>query len=565
MPTLARASPDKELARLIRLFLKAETDIINEIGRLRSRGLVDYHAVAALERVQAILRSLENDCWTYVPRMIEAQFYVHHPETRAVPGETVAKHRAAYLNAQSLTSTQTDIVQRLTMNLMGQLTDGNLTVMTTLQSALLGRIEPDVYRRVGLEQVAAQAAAGRGINQSVPAFVEALRREGVTAFVDKAGRKWSLHTYATIVSRSTSRQAEILSILTQDPDHDLYQISTHGTTCGLCAPYEGRVYSRSGKDPDFPPLSDAFGKMDPSGPSDLTNSWLNIHPNCLHALRAWTPAGRSPEELERIKQFSNPKTNPYSHDPRIQAQIDAYRAKEKGRAQWLRDYRQWENYRTALGDKVPRTFATFQKHKQAGDEKYQGWVKAYRNENRTYKDALIGTIVPTSETVQSIPFVKLDGMTIEQAASLQNAHKSVLQAVLDSGTPDHEAGCFILSDYTGAPPFVSKAQGSIDFPATPINAIGTIHSHPTGYMFSMEDISAFTMNGDLSIMTVVGNNGKIYVLQKTDFFDVSGYSIYLNEQIEAHPNYRKTAEGYISFMEEVLNGARKYGFTYQTY
>ena len=565
MPTLARASPDKELARLIRLFLKAETDIINEIGRLRSRGLVDYHAVAALERVQAILRSLENDCWEYVPQMIEAQFYVHHPEARAVPDETVAKHRAAYLNAQSLTSTQTDIVQRLTMNLMGQLTDGNMTVMTTLQSALLGRVEPDIYRRVGLEQVAAQQAVGRGINQSVPAFVEALRREGVTAFVDKAGRKWSLHTYATMVSRSTSRQAEILSILMQDPDHDLYQISSHGTTCGLCAPYEGRVYSRSGKDPDFPPLSDAFGKMDPSGPSDLTNSWLNIHPNCLHALRAWTPAGRSPEELERIKQFSNPKTNPYSRDPRTKAQIDAYRAKEKGRAQWLREYRQWENYRTALGDKIPKTFATFQKHKLAGDEKYQGWVKAYRNENRTYKDALIGTIVPPSETVQSIPFVKLDGMTIEQAASLQNAHKSVLQAVLQSGTPDHEAGCFILSDYTGAPPFISKAQGSIDFPATPINAIGTIHSHPTGYMFSMEDISAFTMNGNLSIMTVVGNNGKIYVLQKTDFFDVSGYSIYLNEQIEAHPNYRKTAEGYISFMEEVLNGARKYGFTYQTY
>lgn len=59
MPTLARASPDRELERLIRLYLRAETDIINEIGRLRSQGLVDYHAVAALERVQAILRQLE--------------------------------------------------------------------------------------------------------------------------------------------------------------------------------------------------------------------------------------------------------------------------------------------------------------------------------------------------------------------------------------------------------------------------------------------------------------------------------------------------------------------------
>ena len=34
---------------------------------------------------------------------------------------------------------------------------------------------------------------------------------------------------------------------------------------------------------------------------------------------------------------------------------------------------------TALGDEVPKTFATFQRHKLAGDEKYQGWVSAYRD------------------------------------------------------------------------------------------------------------------------------------------------------------------------------------------
>lgn len=379
MPHLARASPNAELARLIRIYLKAESDIINEIGRLRSQGLVDYHAVAALERVQKILRQMEDDSWTYVPRMIEAQFYVHHPAVRAIPGESIEKHRAAYLNAQTLTSTQTDIVQRLTMNMMGQITAGSMTVMATLQSALLGRIKPDVYRAVGLEQVAAQQAVGKGINQSVPSFVEALRREGVTAFTDKAGRNWSLHTYATMVSRTTSRQAEILSVVTQDPEHDLYQISAHGTTCALCAPYEGRVYSRGGTDPRFPPLSDAFGKIDPAGPDDLTNSYLNIHPNCLHVLRPWTEAGRTPEELERIWRFSDPATNPYSRDPRTKAQIEAYRKKEQDRARWLNDYHQWERYRMALGDKVPKTFATFQKHKLADDEKYRGWLNNYRN------------------------------------------------------------------------------------------------------------------------------------------------------------------------------------------
>lgn len=155
-------------------------------------------------------------------------------------------------------------------------------------------------------------------------------------------------------------------------------ISSHGTTCALCAPYEGRVYSKSGTDPDFPPLSAAFGKIDPSGPDNLANTWLNIHPNCLHILEAWTPAGRTPEEIQKIKDFSNPKKNPFTVDPRSEKQIAAYRKKEIARRHWLQNYKQWESYRITLGDKVPKTYQTFEKHKLADDEKYKEWKRLYR-------------------------------------------------------------------------------------------------------------------------------------------------------------------------------------------
>ena len=372
-----RAPNERELQKLIQIFLKAETDIINEIGRLRSQGLVDYHAVAALERVQAILRKMESDCWEYVPKMVEKQFYVRIPEARKIL-EPVEKHIAGYTNAAALTGEQYSAIDTLVANLMGEITDAEMTVMATLQSALIGRIEPDIYRRVGLEQVALQQATGRGVNASVPAFVDTLRREGVTAFIDKAGRRWSLHTYCTMVSRTTSRQAEITAVLTADQEHDLYQISSHGTTCALCAPYEGRVYSRSGTNPDFPPLASAFGKVDENGPDTLANTWLNIHPNCLHVLLPWTPAGRTPEEIQKIKDFSNPAKNPFSVDPRSKKQIEEYRKKEVARRHWLENYRQWERYRMTLGDKVPKTFQTFERHKMAGDEKYREWMKLYR-------------------------------------------------------------------------------------------------------------------------------------------------------------------------------------------
>ena len=387
MPTLERATSKEELEKLIELFLRAETAIINEIGRLRAQGNVDYHAVAALDRVQAILTKLDSDCWEYVPKMIEREFYVRVPEARRIEGETVEKHIAGYRNAAVLTSEQNDVVQKLTQNLLGEISEATATVMQTLQNALIGRTQSDIFRRVGLETVAMQEATGRGAYKALPEFVETLRREGITAFVDKAGRRWSLHTYGAMVCRTTSRQAEVLSVLTADPEQDLYQISSHGSTCAICAPLEGRVYSKSGTDPDFPPLAAAFGKVDPSGPDNLANSFLNIHPNCLHVLLPWTPAGRSKEEIEKIKKFSSFRTNPPSIDPRTQKQIDAYRRKEEGRAKFLADYRQWERYRITLGDKCPKTFATFQRHKRADDEKYKEWMKLYREAGRADTEA----------------------------------------------------------------------------------------------------------------------------------------------------------------------------------
>ena len=381
MPALNRAPNEKELQKLIQIFLKAETDIINEIGRLRSEGLIDYHLTASLERIQAILRKMENDSWTYSRPMVEKMFYVRVPEARRIEGETVEKHRRGYLNASVLSGEQHAIVDQLVSSLMGEITDAAITAYATVQSALVGRVEPDVYRRIGLEQVALQQAAGRGTYKILPEFVRALRREGVTAFVDRAGRNWSLHTYCSMVSRTTSRQAEVLAVLTADPEQDLYRISSHGTTCAICAPFEGRVYSKSGANPDYPPLAAAFGKQDPAGPDTLANTWLNLHPNCLHAIYPYSEGGRTEEEIQKIKDFSNPKKNPFTRDPRTEKQIKAYRAKEAARAKWLREYRTWGRYRMTVGDPIPKTFATWQKHKAADDEKYKDWQKLYREAN----------------------------------------------------------------------------------------------------------------------------------------------------------------------------------------
>lgn len=370
------------LAKLIALYLQAEVDIINELVRLRQQGLVDYHAEAALRRIQGILTKMQSESFVYIPQMIEREFYVHHPEARNIP-EKAAKHEAGYYNALSIG--QAAIIEQLAGNAQAEVWQAGRTVQQTLQhtleNVLVGRREPDAFAEIGRAVTAYNQVRGLNSLQTVGDFVAVLQQQGITAFVDKAGRRWSLHTYCSMVMRTTRRQAEIAAVLTVDPEQDLYKISSHSTTCPLCAPYEGRVYSRSGKDPDFPPLAAAFGKVDPNGPEDLSNTWLNIHPNCLHVLLPWTDAGMTEEEIAKIKDFSSFKTNPPDIDPRTEKQRQRYREQQQARRRELDTYKQWERYRLALGDKAPKRWETFARHKKADDAVYKKWQQEYRAAN----------------------------------------------------------------------------------------------------------------------------------------------------------------------------------------
>ena len=178
-------------------------------------------------------------------------------------------------------------------------------------------------------------------------------------------------------SRTSEQQKAILHLLLNNPKQDLYKLSAHGVTCSFCAPREGRVYSRSGNDPDFPPLALAFQKIDKNGPDVLWNTYLVTHPNTLHILIPWTPAGRTEQEIMEIKRFSSLKTNPLSHDPRTEQQKELYRKKQVGRKKWLRSYHLFESCSKLGIEKFPKTYQTFEKHKLSNSTKYQVWMRQY--------------------------------------------------------------------------------------------------------------------------------------------------------------------------------------------
>lgn len=360
--------PDtKDLTLFLRsLFLRVERQIINEITRKRAVGYMDYTEVAALERVQTILQNMVDESWDYVPQMIEKIFYRSD------------KDAAGYANARALTATQTAAVQQLSNNLLGEILEASETVYKASQEFFtIARLESDPFRTTALTQAARQEASGIGWRQTSANMAQELKNKGITAFVDAAGRKWTLSDYCNMATRTTARQAEVAALLTAD-DHDLYQIVKVGSTCPVCAPLEGRVYSKSGTNPDYPPLTLAFGKVDAAGSDDLTNTYLNIHPNCLHSLIKYTTIGKTEKQIQKDKDFSSPEKNPLSRDPRTKKQIKAYQEKERNRQRLLSDTRQHKEYLAVLGNNVPKDFEKFREIKYNSVEAWNVLKKAKR-------------------------------------------------------------------------------------------------------------------------------------------------------------------------------------------
>ena len=82
-------------------------------------------------------------------------------------------------------------------------------------------------------------------------------KDGIPAFKDKAGRRWSVEGYSQVVLRSNegAMTRAVQNAAFDEFDVDLVEITSHMGARPLCAPYQGRVFSRSGKSSKYPPLS----------------------------------------------------------------------------------------------------------------------------------------------------------------------------------------------------------------------------------------------------------------------------------------------------------------------
>lgn len=193
---------------------------------------------------------------------------------------------------------------------------------------------------------------------------------------------------------------------------------------------------------------------------------------------------------------------------------------------------------------------------------YPEWAGWKEKTGRTALNDLNGLAKPV--TIKSIERVKaLPSSILDEAGQkkLQQAHKDLLKEVMNRGSMVEVARCYDmkmqpLCDY------VSKNdKGQVKIPRFDVPYIAS-HNHPSGLTFSVGDLYGFAKNDELKILTVVGNNGATYSLEKTDKIDKSQLLLdltLLQERIDLENDNLKKVNLLVSF----INKGKEYGFIYE--
>lgn len=98
------------------------------------------------------------------------------------------------------------------------------------------------------------------LQQSVRAAVKAMVDEGITGFVDRAGRKWSAEAYVRMNIKTTVSNAANAAVMTRNEQYgnDIVWPRVNATARPGCYPWQGQLISMGNRELDVP---DGNGKM----------------------------------------------------------------------------------------------------------------------------------------------------------------------------------------------------------------------------------------------------------------------------------------------------------------
>lgn len=352
-----------QLDVLIEIYREAQTRLAEIITGNYGAGTRTYYN-SVLKQLERLMKQLEAETGQYISTEIPRQYKKALDDTYAY----FKRNNLQMKRPDMFSHIHSDAVSELANEMRYHINQG-ISIAGRRVMRYLDTAKDNALRQAGLRSAALKAAAGQTVADMQKDLMQRLANDGFLTVQYGTGKRAyqvGLDSYAAMVARSTTREAGNLARENQltENGYDLMMMTEHYPTCEACAVLQGRVYSISGRDKRFPPLSRAF----PSG-------YRNVHPNCRHVMTYWIEEMQSPEEIRAALARSNA---PFT-DNRSDEEIALYSKQQADSRRMRADRSQFERYRQRLGEDAPKSFHTFRRIKNADGQKWKEMQEKYRN------------------------------------------------------------------------------------------------------------------------------------------------------------------------------------------
>lgn len=449
----------------------------------------------------------------------------------------------------------------------------------------------EAYRRFIVECDRAYYSAQSGAISYTQAFREAINRiadEGVVvAYRDKDGNITRRDTIETATLRNirtgiSQSCAEITNARMEEMDWDILLVSAH-----LGARYtekndytnhfwwQGKFYSKSGKDERFPPFS-VCGQGDVQGINGA---------NCRHSYgpgdgefnpysdfdseenkKAYDLSQKQRQLENRIRHTKRQvmaikEGRDYAEHPDHKAALDEDYKKKAAKLE--RQNKEYKDFCEQNGLKTRQERLTIAKWDRQQAAEARGAAARYKNSRSTeprekpdtstveisagspltesssgakIEEAKRKEIIPISErAISDVPEVKISGYTDEQCKTIQEQHKELLRYARDNNDSGEVA--FVFREGLTDRKIVVGTDAEIDLGrSTEGNGFNqfVMHNHPRGSSFSLLDVTEFLGNRGIKTISIVKNNGNVELLTKLGNIDPKESGLILSRLLKKH-------------------------------
>lgn len=272
-------------------------------------------------------------------------------------------------------------------------------------SAAVLRKMDDVYRQVIYKAEINMSAGVKTLNQAIDMATKEFLASGINCVEYKDGKRVNIASYAEMALRTASQRATFLGEGSKRDEWGIYTVvvSAHANTCEKCLPWQGKIliddiFSHPSKEY----LEENKGKY--KLVSEAIDAGL-LHPNCRHTLTTYFPGitqvPKAQDEEEALSNYKAEQEQRYmerqirkwkrfregtlDEDNRAMAdskvkewesklqehlsnnkQLRRDRIREEADIRSIQeinykaDLKQYENYKSVLGNESPKTLEDFQ-------------------------------------------------------------------------------------------------------------------------------------------------------------------------------------------------------------